>query len=502
MSMLNQRINQEFGSTKLWVIIFILLFLTYVYCRQSTYNVNAITRTAMVVGILDDGTARIDKYQAITCDKAFFAGHYYSDKAPGLSLAAMPSMTAAYAVLKAAGKANFGMDAATNQPTAAFKLLTLIGTIFTSGLSTALAAAGLGWLCLNLGCTRGGAVFAALTFALATPAWGWATSFFGHALAGSCCLLGFAVAVLMLESDTHPRGKLAGWILVGGLLGFSVLVEYTLAIACVIIGLMIIWRLTKVGKDRVALALLGLVIGIMPSAILFFAHNYFTFGSFLDIGYKHELSFPGMSKGVLGLSVPKPAALWGIIVSARHGILWISPILALTPVAFWASLHCRKTRLYPAAALIVVVYFIAMNASYHYWDGGCSTGPRHLTPALGFACFPLGFLWTVSGRKQRAFMISIFVVSFLTSMACALVSMNVVPQYYSNPLFQKLIPDFLSGRVINLGQLCGIPRYWSLVPLVLLWAVGGRHLARLIRGHETSKKIPNKLGSAIRYQPY
>jgi hypothetical protein len=447
----------------------------------------------MVVGILNEGTARIDKYQAITCDKAFFAGHYYSDKAPGLSLAAMPSMTAAYAVLKAAGKADFGMDTATNQPTKAFKILTIIGTIFTSGLSTAAAASALGWLCLRLGCTRGGAVFAAMTFALATPAWGWATSFFGHALAGSCCLLGFAVAVFMLETDMRPRRNLAGWILAGGLLGFSVLVEYTLAIACVIIGFMILWKLAKAGKDRVALAFLGLVVGIMPCAILFFAHNYLTFGSFLDIGYKHELSFPGMKEGILGLSVPKSTALWGIIASSRHGILWISPILALTPVAFWASFHCRKTRLYPLAALIVVVYFIAMNASYHYWDGGCSTGPRHLTPALGFACFPLGFLWTASGRKQRAFMISVFTVSFSTSMACTLVSMTIVPKYYSNPLFQKLIPDFLSGRVINLGQLCGLSGYWSLVPLVLLWAVGARHITRFIRGHEISKKIPSKL---------
>jgi hypothetical protein len=305
--------------------------------------------------------------------------------------------------------------------------------------------------------------------------------------------LGFAVAVFMLETDMRPRRNLAGWILAGGLLGFSVLVEYTLAIACVIIGFMILWKLAKAGKDRVALAFLGLVVGIMPCAILFFAHNYLTFGSFLDIGYKHELSFPGMKEGILGLSVPKSTALWGIIASSRHGILWISPILALTPVAFWASFHCRKTRLYPLAALIVVVYFIAMNASYHYWDGGCSTGPRHLTPALGFACFPLGFLWTASGRKQRAFMISVFTVSFSTSMACTLVSMTIVPKYYSNPLFQKLIPDFLSGRVINLGQLCGLSGYWSLVPLVLLWAVGARHITRFIRGHEISKKIPSKL---------
>ena len=284
---------------------------------------------------------------------------------------------------------------------------------------------------------------------------------------------------------------MAGWILVGGLLGFSVLVEYTLAVACVIIGFMILWKLAMVGKDRAVLALFGLTIGVLPSALTFFTYNYLIFGSCFDIGYKHEVLFPGMNQGFLGISLPKLPALSGIIVSARRGILWFSPILALTPVAFWASLHYRKTRLYPLAALIVVVYFIAMNASYFYWDGGCSTGPRLLTPALGFACFPLGFLWTSSGRIIRTFMICVLAVSFLTSMACTLVTMNIDPNAYPYPLFQKLIPDLLSGRVINMGQLCGIPGYWSIVPLVLLWAVGARHIARLTVGHQACEAIPN-----------
>jgi len=491
--MLKQDLNQEFGSTKLWVMIFILLFLTYAYCRQNTYNVNAVTRTAMVVGILEEGSVRIDKYQAITCDKAFYAGHYYSDKAPGLSLAAVPSMATAYAVLKVACKAQLDLDAATKKPTQAFELLTLIGTIFTSGLSTAAAAAALGWLCLRLGCTRGGAVFAALTFALATPAWGWATSFFGHALAGSCCLLGFVVAIYLLENNIQNKGKSAPWILVGGLLGFSVLVEYTLAVACVIIGLMILWKLAMVAKDRVVPALIGLSIGALPSAITFLTYNYLIFGSCFDVGYKHEVVFPGMNQGFMGISLPKLSALWGIIGSSQHGILWISPIAALIPLAFWASFCPRKTRAYTAAAFFIVAYFISMNSCYYYWWGGASTGPRLLTPALGFACLPLGFLWSAAGKKQRICLISILSVSVFTSMACTLVTMNIFWTEYSNILFQKLIPDLLAGRVQNLGQFIGLSGYWSLVPLVLLWAVGARHIARLIRGHETSKKIPSKL---------
>ena len=83
---------------RVWQAVFVLLFLTYAYCRQSPSDSNALTRTALAVAILEDGTACIDKYQAATCDKAFFAGHYYPDKAPGLSFAALPSIAAARAL--------------------------------------------------------------------------------------------------------------------------------------------------------------------------------------------------------------------------------------------------------------------------------------------------------------------------------------------------------------------------------------------------------------------
>jgi hypothetical protein len=40
--------------------------------------------------MIADGSLTIDKYRLHTPDMAFFDGHYYSDKAPGLSLMAAP----------------------------------------------------------------------------------------------------------------------------------------------------------------------------------------------------------------------------------------------------------------------------------------------------------------------------------------------------------------------------------------------------------------------------
>src|SRR6201993_1308275 len=82
------------------VIIGVALFLTYAYFYQAGgWNQN--TRFDLVRAVLEQGTFSIDKYHANTGDKAFVDGHYYSDKAPGLSLISIPLVAGAEPVLGA-----------------------------------------------------------------------------------------------------------------------------------------------------------------------------------------------------------------------------------------------------------------------------------------------------------------------------------------------------------------------------------------------------------------
>ena len=82
--------------------LFVLLFLSYAYFYQAGgWNQNS--RFALVRAITNDWSLRIDPYQRNTGDKAIFEGHYYSDKAPGLSLAAVPIVEPARLAYMAAG---------------------------------------------------------------------------------------------------------------------------------------------------------------------------------------------------------------------------------------------------------------------------------------------------------------------------------------------------------------------------------------------------------------
>src|SRR5215831_4614347 len=70
--------------------IVLLLFLAYGYFIPRGAMWNADTRLFLAASIVDDGSITLDRYAPYTGDIASSGGHYYSDKAPGSSLLAVP----------------------------------------------------------------------------------------------------------------------------------------------------------------------------------------------------------------------------------------------------------------------------------------------------------------------------------------------------------------------------------------------------------------------------
>ena len=88
------------------ILLFILGLGVYSYFYQAGgWNQN--TRFNLVRSIVEEGSAKIDRYHENTGDKARRGDHYYCDKAPGASWLAVP----VYAVVYAAGG---GEDAGSN----------------------------------------------------------------------------------------------------------------------------------------------------------------------------------------------------------------------------------------------------------------------------------------------------------------------------------------------------------------------------------------------------
>lgn len=333
-----------------------------------------------LVESLDRGTTRIDDFRWQTHDVAWFRGHFYSNKAPGLALVSVP----AYAVLQAAG-----VTKAISHRTAT-KWRAARVTIWALHLWAVVLPAVL-VLVLVRGITErvepGLGTITALTLGLGTLLLPFAIVYFAHVL--SACLGFTAFALLWREREAGPR--LAALFLAGLLAGLAVTVEYSLAIVALALGAYAIVRRRSVGKRTLAY-LSGIMLGVVPLLL----YNRLAFGSALHLSYVNAVSRPGRSghaelnanaTGFFGVGLPSPRAAAALLFESR-GLLTLSPVLAMSAVGL-ALLYRRGWRAEAATIALVTVAFLVFNAGYHPLFAGAVPGPRLLVPALPFVVVPL-----------------------------------------------------------------------------------------------------------------
>ena len=432
------------------VAIFLLTLLAYVsFAPQNPQNAQNVTRTALAVS-LSEGRVDIDRHAEFTVDKAFFEGHYYADKPPGLSLLAVPAIIVTRAWLRATGQ---NADPLSHE---GFVDYLIVGTVLVVSLLGAVGSALVYAVSRRLGATGGGALFASCALAIGTPFFGWSTAFFSHSVTGSLLLIGFALVVF-------DRGQGRSWTapVLGLVLGFVVVVDFTSVFAGAAVGVVyLLSRKTRFGRAITGLGAGGLV-GLAP----LFIYNTIAFHSPFRLGYSAVVGFNGMQEGLFGLTSPDLAVLWEILFGLYRGLLPLSPVLILVPlgVARMAKDPTRRGTAWVIAATIAITVLI--NISYYYWNGGNSTGPRMLVSMLPIAAVALAFAWP-KARWGRAVSIGLLVISVFVSGVCASTTMFVRDRFMV-PFFETLLPSFLTPdgliRAVPLGLV------WCGFVALLLW---------------------------------
>jgi len=249
-----------------------------------------------------------------------------------------------------------------------------------------------------------------------------------------------------------------------------------------------VYAANRAGRGGRLRALALLAAGALPPLVVLGAYHTAAFGHPLRTGYAYVV-YPtfaaGMASGWLGISWPRPAALFGMLLGRSRGLLYLSPVLAL---GFGGLVRGVKQGLSSAAvALAVVSALMLLNASYYMWWGGAALGPRHLVPTLPFLAMglPLAFQrerlwWGVAGP-----LLLISVVNQLVAVAVS----TLVP-FGPDVLFEHAYPHLLAGRVAilpgasNLGMILGLRGWASLLPLVALWLFGLLAMVRVLPGRE------------------
>lgn len=406
---------------------------------------NTATRFALVEAIVDHHTTRIDLRQELTLDKSFVDGHFYSDKAPGMSFLAIVPYWAISRLFDAVGlsptlfvSSEGAIRYATSLATQKFTIL------MTSGLLLAALAVAFFRLSLELLPDRRTALLATMFMAFGTPLIGWAATIFGHVGAATCLFGAFALSFRIGRSTATGTSWLSG-AGAGGLLGLAFMIEFTAAPAILILAVYGIHRATRLERGEmvrtIGCAVLAGVIVLIPMAI----YQQISFGSPFRIGYSSVQGFEGMEQGLLGLTYPKLHVLYEITLGLRRGILWMSPVLAVAPIGFWLMIRCDGLAVEATVAGAIILYYFAMNASYFYWDGGFSAGPRHITAALPFMALGVGFALDGRFAWLRRATILLGMISIAICLCYAATSM-VPADGYPFPLLDVSWPLILEAR--------------------------------------------------------
>jgi len=456
----------------------------YAYFYQAGgWNQNS--RFALVRAIVEERTLRIDDTarvngRLITGDLAWHDGHVYSDKAPGLALTAAPIVAIARP---------FVADPSSPKGIAT---LSYLATVITAGLPTVLTAVMLFALARRLGATRAGGAFASAVFGLGSPAWCYATLFYGHALATACLVGAFLAAVALGDpSDRRRDGLLAAAVGFGG--GWATVAEYPTVVAAAMIALLAIANTSAEGGARRARVAIVIAVSALACAAVLAWFNRATLGSATELGYRHVALFEGMSEGFLGVTYPKRGVLIELLVGQYRGLLFLSPVFAAAPIGFLLLL-VRSNRPAALTAGAIAAYFVLFNASYHYWDGGWSYGPRHMACSLPFLSLALAPLWSVAKPILRTGL----AVIALYGAGLTLVAVSTTaqpPDTYKRPVTQLLWENFSQGRLSihrqsylednlqiernpdtharNIGERLGLDGLASLAPLFVTWGAVG-----------------------------
>jgi hypothetical protein len=477
------------------VIVFLLAFASYSFFVCDLNNWNTLSRIGLTVNLVQNARLDIGGFSKLTEDKAYLNGKYYCDKAPGMSFLAVP---VAYVFTRFARvSSNVDLDdEGPNPKRTTLLLLAYLCTVATSGLLTALAAVVLFGFIEKKTANWQAAAIGAATYALATPAWGWATYFFGHAAAGALLIIGFVlVDNLATGMDQKRDGRtIAALIFAAGLaLGGAITVEFPSAVpVALILGYPAILNIRK--QTFASALLITAAVGAVVAAaqIPLLLYNAAAFGAPFKLGYSNVVGFAAMKSGFFGIALPKFDVLAQILFGLRRGILWLSPLLVLAVAGTLESFRCEGGRARSALIVSIAVFYLLLNASYAYWDGGWSTGPRHITPVFPFLALGLGIWYARASSSFRTAILALLALSIVINLMCTSVTMTS-PEKMANPLRELILPSFLRGDLDQTvpHAFFGAHGLWQLSPLLAAWLIlGFAFLKTTVREKTTAAPVP------------
>jgi hypothetical protein len=342
----------------------------------------------LLVRALANGTAQIDPWQSETCDKSYFEGHFYSNKAPGLSFVMLPF----YAVVE-------GLGVMPQEGREAAWVLGLWAAALAGAVLLAVTSVAADRI------ERGQGAAVGLTLCLATLVLPFSTMLFAHVLSGLLLLVSFVLVWQARETGSTLRLVLAGLAA-----GYAVAVEFPVALVTFILGFYALSTRPHLRSGAAFVA--GAVAGVVPALL----YNRWAFGSFTHLPQEYGVVIGGQSghdvvresqvgEGTFfGIGTPSLEGFASILASDR-GLLITAPVVAFALgalVALWRRGLRAETLVIAGSFLVVLTWNAGFQPAFGDPIGGDVPGPRYLISVLPLCVLPLALAYHAAPRTTGA----------------------------------------------------------------------------------------------------
>ena len=403
---------------------------------------NAMARFDTTKAVVIEQRFTIDSFVKNTIDWSHFNNHYYSNKAPGVSLLLVPFYTVAYGIERM-----IGIDPLEKEVD---KMNLRLTDSFVTAIPSVVLSVLLFLFLKRRTPDLRKAYVITLAYSIGTIAFLYASMLWGHQTAAALLFGSFFVL-----SETKLN------MLSGFLFGLSVLTEYTSALAGLPFIYYIFNRKGTGARGDNWKTLWQFTLGGLPILFFFAYYNSVCFGSPFALAnrFQNPDISGGQSEKLLGvMQMPSLMALFWITFGPIQGLYFICPVLLFAWVGFVSWWKCAKARAELVVALSVVLLFFLFNISFDGWFGGWCAGPRYLVPMLPFLVLPLLF-------ARTAYVFSVLLaVSIVNILAIAAV--DIQPKPVMNLLADRIYLDLLHK-----------PELWPRFTLLLTAALGMTALA-------------------------
>lgn len=477
--------------------IFLAFFILYLFfIHWAGWYENSIF--AMIRAIVDEKRFEIDSYANQTSDRAYFNGHYYSEKSPMSAIFGTPvyaswkliynslfpqNFKTAYSgsnrYLVRWSKNNTSIIEYINPGFFILNSMILI-TVFIPCLFSTLTVLLVYKISKFFTKNERHRIFIVIAAGLGSLIFPYALNLNTPAIGTFFAFFSFYI-MFNLGMTKKKKKEKSHLLLSGVLLGLAVLSDYS---TTPLAGLIFFYQITKFEMSKIKNFILGCFIGILP----FLIYNYAILGYPFEAlqKYMDREVFTTVPEKVLnsyGFLIPNLGVTYQILFGSYRGLFYYYPIYFLLVLGI--PHMTKKFKKEAILILLIFIFYLIFNSSRITWHGGYTFGPRYMYYLTPFTMIPVLFAFKYLEDKIHKIATILLLIGTISLLIFSIFSNLLSLQIMEDSILDRdtLLVSKTYNDKINLFQSLPDPLFNHYLPLFLKYGPRSMIFENLYGGH-------------------